>query len=267
MLFETRPELTAADVVHRMGHVFAVFDHCSQDSSNVSYGVVAGHTRYFVKTAGTAQVARSGRSRADRVELLRRATQVHLDVDHPALGVMHKIVTTSDGIAIVHDWFDGELLGCPHERRDDPAEAHYRFKYLPAKEIAHALDQVIDLHVALENAGWITGDLYDGCLMYDFSSGDVRVVDFEFYRKGSYRNDEGRLPGSTRFMAPEEFQRGATIDSRTTVFNLARAVEIFLLAKNEIPRVRDIVDQATADRTDDRPATVARFQTLWRAST
>ena len=28
---------------------------------------------------------------------------------------------------------------------------------------------------------------------------------------------QGRLPGSTRFMAPEEHERGATIDSRTTV--------------------------------------------------
>ena len=34
--------------------------------------------------------------------------------------------------------------------------------------------------------------------------------------------------GSTRFMAPEEFGRGAVIDKRTTVFTLGRAISIFL---------------------------------------
>ena len=34
------------------GQVFAVFDERTQDSGNISYGVLAGARRFFVKTAG-----------------------------------------------------------------------------------------------------------------------------------------------------------------------------------------------------------------------
>lgn len=36
------------------------------------------------------------------------------------------------------------------------------------------------------------------------------------------------MPGSTRFMAPEEFEKGRVIDERTTVFTLGRTAQIFL---------------------------------------
>jgi serine/threonine-protein kinase len=88
-------------------------------------------------------------------------------------------------------------------------------------------------------------------------------MDFECYRKGPYVNDEGRLAGSSRFMAPEEFQLHATIDSRTTVFNLGRLIELFLLAHNELPEVRALVDGATATAPDERPATVASLHQRW----
>ena len=38
----------------------------------------------------------------------------------------------------------------------------------------------------------------------------------------------GRMFGSTRFMAPEEFEKGHVIDERTTVFALGRTMTIFL---------------------------------------
>ncbi|NEE02647.1 phosphotransferase [Phytoactinopolyspora halotolerans] len=229
--------MSTHDLVRRMGRLFAIFDERSQDSGHVSYGVDTGSARYFVKTAGGPAPSAAGTSRDERVSVLRRAAEIH-HIDHPALVALHDVITTSDGIAVVYDWFDGELLHCPRERRQNPAEAHHRFKTLPAEIIASAVDEVIDLHVALESAGWVNGDFYDGCLMYDFRSGDIRVIDFECYRQGPYLNDKGRLPGSTRFMAPEEFELGATIDSRTSVFNLARMVEIFYLAEHESPAAR-----------------------------
>lgn len=38
--------------------------------------------------------------------------------------------------------------------------------------------------------------------MYDFAAREIRFMDLECYRRGPYRNEVGRLPGSTRFMAP-----------------------------------------------------------------
>jgi serine/threonine-protein kinase len=70
--------------------------------------------------------------------------------------------------------------------------------------------------------------------------------------------------GSTRFMAPEEFTLGAQIDSRTMVFNLARMVEIFLLARNEMPAIRAVTARATTAAPAERHESVASFHEAWR---
>ena len=254
---------SSADVVASLGDVFTVFDQ--QDSANISYGVRdANGRRWFVKTAGLAQVSPGGLTREARVKLLRRDAQLHADVAHAALLSIHNVIETSDGVAVVYDWFDGELLNAPAERRSDPAEAHQRFASLPTAEIARALDAVIELHVALEGAGWVANDFYDGCLMYDFAAHAMKVIDFECYRRGPFVNDQGRLMGSTRFMAPEELTLGAMVDSRTTVFNLARMVEIFLLARHDVPAVRALTTKATMVSPRHRYETVAHFYEAWR---
>ena len=254
---------SSTDVVTGLGQVFTVFDQ--QDSANISYGVRdTNGRRWFVKTAGSPEVSPGGLTRDERVTLLRRDAQLHLDIAHPALLAMRDVLETSDGIAVVYDWFDGELLNVPAERRNDPAEAYQRFASLPADEIARALDSVIALHVALEAAGWVANDFYDGCLMYDFAAREMKVIDFECYRRGSFVNHLGRLMGSTRYMAPEEFTLGATIDSRTTVFNLARMVEIFLVTCHELPDIRAITTRATMASPDERYESVAHFHEAWR---
>jgi serine/threonine protein kinase len=259
---------STASVVASLGEVFAVFDQRTQDSGNVSYGVRATDgRRFFVKTAGSTEISAGGLTRAQRVGLLRLDAQLHADVEHPALVALHDVVETSDGIAVIYDWFDGELLNSPAERRNDPAEAYQRFASLPSSEIVDALDSVIDLHVALETAGWVAGDFYDGCLMYNFAARQIKVMDFECYRRGAYVNDKGRLPGSTRFMAPEEFARGATIDARTTVFNLGRMVREFLLRRNDLANVRPFVARATADEPSDRYLNVAALYRAWQEIT
>ena len=258
---------TTAEVVAALGTTFAVFDEHTQDSGHVSYGIeTEDGRRLFAKTSGGAAASPGGLSRAGRAEALRRTARLHRDVDHPALVTLHEVVEASDGVVLVYDWFEGELLGCPRARREDPAEAHHRFKRLPASEIATALDQVLTLHVALEQAGWVAGDFYDGCLMYDVATRRIVVMDFECYRLGAYVNDRGRLPGSTRFMAPEELRLGATIDARTTVFNLGRMLEIFLLAQHDLPAVAAVVGRATAEAPEARPASVADLHTAWSAA-
>ena len=48
------------------------------------------------------------------------------------------------------------------------------------------------------------------------------------YHAGPFQNDMGRMFGSTRFMAPEEFELGARIDERTNVFTMGRTALNFL---------------------------------------
>ena len=106
--------------------------------------------------------------------------------------------------------------------------AFQRFRALPAAEIAAAIDMAIGAHVGLCGRGWVACDFYDGSMMYDFAARRLSMFDLDSYSRGPFTNEMGRLFGSERFMAPEEFVKGAQIDERTTVFNLGRAAAVFL---------------------------------------
>lgn len=233
-----------------LGEVFAVFD--AQASGNVSYGVRIDGQPYFVKTAGAVDDSHAG-----RVALLRNAIEVAA-IPHPTLPPLHRVIESPTGPVLIYAWFDGELLGARRELRDDPASAFQRFRALPAPRIAACLDAVFDLHVVLARAGWIAGDFYDGCLMYQFASGELRVIDLDTYHRGPFTNTMGRMFGSSRFMAPEEFERGAVIDERTTVFNLGRLLAVFLDEPSPVAARACELDPAR------RFATVADFVAAWR---
>ena len=114
----------------------------------------------------------------------------------------------------------GELIATPHGRRADPASPYRRFAALPAERHVPVILELFEAHVALAGAGWIACDLYDGCLIVDFSSGQLTLIDLDTYVRGPFVNTMGRMFGSDRSMAPEEHLRGATIDQRTTVYTL-----------------------------------------------
>jgi serine/threonine-protein kinase len=132
---------------------------------------------------------------------------------------------------------------------------------------------LLDLHVALAAAGWVASDLYDGCLIVDFATGRLHVVDLDSYRRGPSINETGRMFGATRFMAPEEFERGAVIDERTTVFNLGRLIWHFGTRISERaeefcgpPALARVVRQACRPAPVDRPASVAMLVDDWRTA-
>jgi serine/threonine-protein kinase len=54
------------------------------------------------------------------------------------------------------------------------------------------------------------------------------VIDLDMYRLGPFRNEVGRMYGSSQFMAPEEFELGALIDQQSNVFAMGRAALLFL---------------------------------------
>ena len=134
-------------------------------------------------------------------------------------------------------------------------------------------DVLIDLHVALAAAGWVAVDLYDGCLIVDFATAALKVVDLDTYRRGPSVNDMGRMFGATRFMAPEEFELGAVIDERTTTFTLGRLIWHFATRLTErtedfcgAPAVAQVVQQACQPSPADRHDSVASFAGAWTAA-
>lgn len=158
--------------------------------------------------------------------------------------------------------------------RRQPGSTYERFRSLPVEAILDALDSIFDAHLAVTAAGYVAADFYDGSLMYHFASHEVRLIDLDLYRPGPYVLDRDRQFGSTRFMAPEEFQRGATVDERTTVFSLARTAFVLLSRHPEgdpspetwtaSPALHAVARRATADEPDDRYETVRDFVTAWR---
>jgi serine/threonine protein kinase len=94
--------------------------------------------------------------------------------------------------------------------------------------VQDAVEQVLQAHLAIAAAGWVAGDLYDGCVLYDEATARMSLVDLDEYRPRPFLLHGDRAPGSTRYMAPEEFRRGALIDHRTTVFALGRTAYRFL---------------------------------------
>jgi serine/threonine protein kinase, bacterial len=266
------------DLVRREGTVLAEFGHLTQDSGNVSWLVDVGDRRLFVKTAGTGADQPPGApepyfDHAGRVEALRNAVLVARSCDHPALPRLLNLVESPVGPALVYEAAEGELVRVPARERDDQASSYQRFAHLPAERLLGVFDVLIDLHVALAAAGWVAGDLYDGCLIVDFETDSLKVVDLDGYRRGPSVNDMGRMFGATRFMAPEEFELGAVIDERTTVFTLGRLVWHFATRLTEDAQdfcgpaaLAEVVQRAVLMAPPDRYDSVAAFAADWRAA-
>ncbi len=263
MLDAERIDGAADSYLNSIGRVFAVFDEKTQDSGNVSYGVEVGSARYFVKTAGRPDDPEPYLSHTDRVALLRNAVRVAESCDHPALPTLHRVIESPTGPLLIYDWLEGELVRPVLDR----------IRSLPAATVIRMLDAVYELHAQLARSGWIAVDFYDGCLIYDFDRETVGIVDLDCYRDGPSVNETGRMFGSSRFMAPEEFEKGARIDARTTVFNLGRTAAVLLSDGTLEPEPfrgsdaqREVMLQACRPDRAERFGSVGEFCDAWQAA-
>ncbi|MFJ8075142.1 serine/threonine protein kinase [Streptomyces sp. NPDC096176] len=250
--------------LEEVGTVFRIFRE--QDSGCVSYGVAVGDERWFVKGATVPEAAAS----------LRRAIEVHAAVEHPLIVPLQHSFDVTGGLALVYPWVDGEVLYHPtvsrHGGRAAPDSPMARFRRLPVPVILRALEQILDAHLAVERAGLVAVDFYDGCLLYDVEFDRLVLCDLDEYRPGPFILEADRLPGSRRFMAPEEFIRGSTIDIRTTVFVLGRALRLLLDAGDDeqewrgSPPQLKVIERATASDPADRFASVKALVQAWRGA-
>jgi serine/threonine-protein kinase len=263
-------------LVRRTGRIIEQFDHRTQDSGNISWLVETDYGNFFVKTAGTFGPAPAGApipylDHAGRVDLLRNAVELAQSCSHPCLARLRNVIETPLGPALVYDYAPGDLIGTRSEHRTNPQSAYQCFAHLPAHRLLSHFDIIIDLHQQLAAQGWVASDLYDGSLLVDFDTGQLTLMDLDSYQRGPSTNTMGQMFGSTRFMAPEEFELGAPIDQRTTVYNLGRLVWHFGTRLTEqaeafcgTAAVRDVVQQATKAERDIRYQTVEHFASTWR---
>jgi serine/threonine-protein kinase len=267
-----------ATYVRECGTVVREFNHLTQDSGNVSWLVESAGRRFFVKTAGTTDRPVVGApvpylDHAGRVGLLRNAVDLARSCDHHALPALLNVIESPVGPVLVYEAANGDLVHVSPEHRSDPTSAYQRLGHLSASALIGLFDTLIDLHVALAAAGWVAGDLYDGCLIVDFEVPALRVIDLDSYRRAPSTNDMGCMFGSPRFMAPEEFELGARIDERTTVFTLGRIVWHFATRLTEDvagfcgpPALARVIQKACETSPADRYASVAELAAAWRGA-
>lgn len=265
--------LTAADIIDvdiefymaQAGEVFRAFRN--QDSGCVSYGVLAQGRRWFVKHSEDPRGVAS----------LRRAQYLHSNVGHRALPHLYHTFETPGELALVYEWVPGELLyygrSVMERHHSHPAHPAVRFRALSTAKILDTLDTIYDVHLILADRGFIAVDFYDGCIIYDFEQSLTHLCDLDEYRVGPFVLEADRGLGSSRFMAPEEFQRGAMIDQITNVFTLGRTAILLLgdgtgstASWRGTDESREVVVRATALDRAGRHQSVRGFVEEWRSA-
>lgn len=211
----------------KYGRLFCVFDQ--NDSGNISFGVKAGNTKYFIKVAG-AKTAESDRDTQESVEILKNAIILYETLKHPSLIELAEHYEHKDLYIAVFKWSEGDCLYdhwnfgkyAQNPQLQSPAQ---RFKCLPIAQRMNAVRTIFDFLLHVENKGYIAVDFYDGSIMYDFECDTTTICDIDFFRRKPTYNDMGEdFWGTKRFKAPEEYTYGAVLDEATNVFTLGALI-------------------------------------------
>lgn len=259
--------------LQHLGRVFCVFDE--QDSGNIGFGVATDTEKLFVKYAGAKTIC-SHSDPADAIQRLKEAMPAYEALRHPHLVDLREHHATAEGYVAVFTWFAGECLNAhwafaPDEKYHHPESPSYRYKSLPLVRRLDSLEAILAFHEHVAAKGYVAIDFYDGSILYDFSHHLTKVCDIDFYHPLPYTNLMGRLWGSTRFMSPEEFERGAVIDEVTNVFNLGATAFVLLCGERNRsfeawdagPALYEVACKAIQpDRTLRYPS-IAAFRHAW----
>ncbi|WP_022909964.1 serine/threonine-protein kinase [Aestuariimicrobium kwangyangense] len=246
------------------GRVFTVL--ADQDSGNLCLGAHDGE-RLFLKMAGAATSRYEG-TIPDAVERLRHAGEAFEQLAHPSLVRLRDRrdldLGDATGHLLVFEWTDAIPLGRQYDRV-------HEVRALPQPVRVDLVSQLIAFHAHVAEKGWVPVDLYDGSVMVDPAAGRAVVCDIDLYQRAPLTNTMGRMWGSTRFMAPEEFQLGALLDESTTVFTLGCLAHALLgdsgtkqfTAWEASPRQFEVAERARSTSREDRYASVDELLDAW----
>lgn len=157
-----------------------------------------------------------------------------------------------------------------------PYENKSAIKYLEnaytlGKNINHSALSILRFAVDCSDGLALIYDWYDGCIIYNFEKDKLHIIDLDIYNKSSFVNYMGRMYGSNRFMAPEEFILGETIDNRTTVYHMGATVYEFLGTGKKEPKkgfkvnenLLHVALKAIQKNKKDRYSSVQEFYSDW----
>jgi serine/threonine-protein kinase len=252
-------DMKIADYLAGLGARFEVF--LNQDSGNMCYSFWTEAGSIWVKVLNLAQTP---------IANLQAVIDFYNGLQSPLIPRNWKLAHLEDGLVMAHDWVPGRVLRSPDEDRHDSGSTYQQFIRLPIEQRLAVYAEILQLFVEIEEKGIIIEDFYDGCILYDFETAQAHVCDLDHIHPGPYVLDKDRQYGSARFMAPEEYQKGALIDRRTNVYTLG-ATGFVLLNDNRRQRADwplgeasyRVLAKATAVNKEDRQESVREFSTQW----
>ncbi|MHA7136695.1 phosphotransferase [Rossellomorea arthrocnemi] len=248
--------------IEQYGEVFKVYD--DQDSGNICFGVKNGDERYFIKFAGAPTERYTGKPE-DAVTALKTAVQVYQDLAHPHLIRLIRAEEIGGGFAATFEWTDSECMGKMYPLSRE------KFLQIPDSTRLEVFNDILDFHIHVIKQGYVAIDFYDGSILYDFHKEKTLICDIDLYSNIPYINTMGRMWGSSRFMSPEEFTRGAVIDEITNVYGMGatafalfggekdRSMEKWRLSKE----LYEVALKAVIDEREKRQQSLAEFKDEW----
>lgn len=257
------------DFIHEYGTVFKVFD--DQDSGNICFGVCgksdgSGEAPlYFIKFAGAPTEAYDGAPQ-DAVERLKATLPLYQTLAHPRLIQLLEAREMAGGYAMVFKWVQGISMGRMYP------EEHRRFMSLPTKTRLRIFRELLTFLDHVHRKGYVAVDFYDGSVMYT-KEGKAFFCDIDLFCKKPYINPVGRMWGSSRFMSPEEFIRGAEIDEVSNVYmagafafalfgGYERRLETWTLSK----RLFRVVRKSVCKKRESRQQSIRQLIKEWDAA-
>ena len=258
----------------RYGKLFCAFDQ--NVSGNISFGFSDGSVRRFVKIAGLSTVNFAGNP-ADAARSLRRAVPLYEELAHPNLIRLIDAYEKDSLFVAVFEWENGECLYDhwnfetyrAHPEILSPAA---RFRALPVSSRLQALRIVLDFLRTVSAHGYVSIDLYDGSLLYDFRADVPHICDIDFFEKMPYVNARGLMWGDDKFRAPEEYLAGAVLDEGTNVYR-AGAMMFYCLG-DPVTRDRsgwtssdalfEVAEKAVSAEKNDRYPSIPKLMEAWK---
>lgn len=248
--------------IEQYGEVFKIFDN--QDSGNICFGVKNGEKKFFIKFAG-APTERYFGTPEDAIARLKKTVAIYEDLAHPNLVKFIKSEEIGKGYATIFEWSDGECMGrmYPLSRK--------KFMEMSDTIKLEVFHDILAFHIHVVKQGYVAIDFYDGSIMYDFDTKKTLICDIDFYSKTPYINLVGRMWGSSRFMSPEEFTIGATIDEVTNVYLMGATAFAFFGRKGDRSiekwrlneKLYKVALKAINDSRDKRQQSLSDFEREW----
>ncbi|MGL4453182.1 MAG: serine/threonine protein kinase [Sarcina sp.] len=257
------------------GKVFTVF--AQQDSGNICFGVEKENKRLFIKYAGAPTINYNGNTE-DAILRMKKSISIYKEINHKNLIKLIDNFEQIGGYVTVYEWADGECLNAhwnfdKYPKYTHPNSPNFKFNNLDLDLKLRCLKEIFNLHEVVAEKGYVAIDFYDGSIMYDFKSNKTTICDIDFYEKSPVINIMGQMWGSSRFMSPEEFELGATIDEVTNVFTMG-AIAFELLGSNYNRNIEEwiaseelfqVAKKATSRNRDQRYQSISDFYNDWKS--